>query len=178
MGLSDEVIFSLLHIPTQIGIWSYGAQVSQPIFTGGALQEICISPSHNTNRPSSRTSRQSSEHSATFPDALIGYAKLSLSSEFTNEHVADLQESVRLSILRYEGGTTTYLEVLDSQRSLLRRTLARECTGRRVSRLGSTLQSAGRRLAIVNISGQSRESTAVILKQSNLSKPFLVERAR
>jgi len=24
-----------------LGIWSYGAQVSQPIFTGGALREIC-----------------------------------------------------------------------------------------------------------------------------------------
>jgi multidrug efflux system outer membrane protein len=32
--------------------------------------------------------------------------------------VADLQESVRLSVMRYRGGTTTYLEVLDGQRSL------------------------------------------------------------
>jgi multidrug efflux system outer membrane protein len=29
-----------------------------------------------------------------------------------------LQESVRLSEMRYKGGTTTYLEVLDGQRSL------------------------------------------------------------
>ena len=34
------------------------------------------------------------------------------------EYLADLQESVRLSNLRYRGGTTTYLEVLDGQRSL------------------------------------------------------------
>ena len=26
---------------SQLGIWSYGAQVSQPIFTGGGLTEIC-----------------------------------------------------------------------------------------------------------------------------------------
>jgi multidrug efflux system outer membrane protein len=32
--------------------------------------------------------------------------------------VKDLAESVRLSIMRYQGGTTTYLEVLDGQRSL------------------------------------------------------------
>jgi multidrug efflux system outer membrane protein len=32
--------------------------------------------------------------------------------------VADLQESVRLSNLRYTGGTTTFLEVLDGQRAL------------------------------------------------------------
>jgi multidrug efflux system outer membrane protein len=32
--------------------------------------------------------------------------------------VADLRESVRLSNMRYSGGTTTFLEVLDGQRSL------------------------------------------------------------
>ena len=34
------------------------------------------------------------------------------------DSVADLQESVRLSNMRYQGGTITYLEVLDGQRSL------------------------------------------------------------
>jgi multidrug efflux system outer membrane protein len=33
--------------------------------------------------------------------------------------VATLKESVRLANMRYRGGITTYLEVLDSQRSLL-----------------------------------------------------------
>ena len=32
--------------------------------------------------------------------------------------MTDLEESVRLSIIRYQGGTTNYLEVLDGQRSL------------------------------------------------------------
>ena len=32
--------------------------------------------------------------------------------------MADLGETVRLSEARYEGGTSTYLEVLDAQRSL------------------------------------------------------------
>lgn len=32
--------------------------------------------------------------------------------------VSDLEETVRISTLRYKGGTTTYLEVLDGQRSL------------------------------------------------------------
>ena len=33
-----------------------------------------------------------------------------------NDTVADLEETVRLSKVRYQGGTTTYLEVLDGQR--------------------------------------------------------------
>ena len=51
-------------------------------------------------------------------DALIGYEKFHEVRLRQQESVADLQESVRLSKLRYEGGTTTYLEVLDGQRSL------------------------------------------------------------
>jgi outer membrane protein, multidrug efflux system len=32
--------------------------------------------------------------------------------------VKDLQESVKVSLMRYRGGTSNYLDVLDSQRSL------------------------------------------------------------
>jgi multidrug efflux system outer membrane protein len=51
-------------------------------------------------------------------NALIGYDKLHQVRLRQQDTVADLQESVRISTLRYKGGTTTYLEVLDSQRSL------------------------------------------------------------
>jgi outer membrane protein, multidrug efflux system len=51
-------------------------------------------------------------------DALIGYEKLHEVRLRQEDSVADLQESVRLSEMRYRGGTTTYLEVLDGQRSL------------------------------------------------------------
>jgi multidrug efflux system outer membrane protein len=51
-------------------------------------------------------------------DALIGYQKLHEVRLRQEESVKDLQESVRLSIKRYRGGITTYLEVLDGQRSL------------------------------------------------------------
>jgi multidrug efflux system outer membrane protein len=51
-------------------------------------------------------------------DALIGYQKFHEVRIRQENTVADLQESVRLSNMRYKGGTTTYLEVLDGQRSL------------------------------------------------------------
>lgn len=103
--------------PTQIGIWSYGAQVSQPIFTGGALrgnlhfaesqhEQALISYQQTIQRPFGNVS-----------DALIAYDKLHEARLRQENTVVDLQESVRISILRYQGGTTTYLEVLDSQRS-------------------------------------------------------------
>lgn len=103
---------------SQLGIWSYVAQVSQPIFTGGA-------PTGNLRRAKSENQQAFIAYRQTIQrafgdvsDALIGYQKLHEVRLRQEDTVADLQESVRLSILRYKGGTTTYLEVLDGQRSL------------------------------------------------------------
>lgn len=103
---------------SQIGIWSYGAQVSQPIFTAGALrgnlhlaesqhQQVLIQYRQTIQRAFGDVS-----------DALIGYEKFHQVRVRQEDTVKDLQESVRLSDMRYKGGTTTYLEVLDGQRSL------------------------------------------------------------
>ena len=103
---------------TQLGIWSYGAHVSQPIFTGGALggnlrlaesqhQQFLIAYGQTIQRAFGDVS-----------DSLIGYQKLHQVRIRQQDTVADLQEAVRLSTMRYQGGTTTYLEVLDGQRSL------------------------------------------------------------
>jgi len=51
-------------------------------------------------------------------DALIGYDKYHAVRERQEQSVRDLQESVNVSLMRYRGGTATYLDVLDSQRSL------------------------------------------------------------
>jgi outer membrane protein, multidrug efflux system len=103
---------------TQLGIWSYGAQVSQPIFTGGALKgNLHLAESQHKQllltyqQAIQRVFREVS-------DTLIGYEKLHEVRVRQEVTVADLQESVRLSDMRYQGGTTTYLEVLDGQRSL------------------------------------------------------------
>ena len=103
---------------TQLATWSYGAQVSQPVFTGGALtgnlrlakseyKQALISYQQSIQRAFGDVS-----------DALIGYEKLHQVRVRQEDTVADLRESVRLSNLRYTGGTTTFLEVLDGQRAL------------------------------------------------------------
>jgi len=103
---------------TQIGIWSYGAQVSQPIFTGGALRGN-LHLAESQYKQVLIAYRQTIQQAfGDVSDALIGYEKLHEVRIRQEATVRDLQESVRLSILRYTGGTTTYLEVLDGQRSL------------------------------------------------------------
>jgi multidrug efflux system outer membrane protein len=103
---------------SQLGIWSYGASVSQPIFTGGALRgNLRIAESQH--QQALIAYRQAIQHAfGDVSDALIGYQKNHQVRVRQEESVADLQESVRLSNMRYRGGTTTYLEVLDGQRSL------------------------------------------------------------
>ncbi len=96
------------NIPTPLGIGSYAAGLSQPIFQGGALR--------NNLRYAKSQERQ----------ALIGYQQ-TIQRAFGDDHgvrerqeqtVKDLQESVDVSLMRYRGGTANYLDVLDSQRSL------------------------------------------------------------
>jgi multidrug efflux system outer membrane protein len=103
---------------SQIGIWSYGASVSQPIFTGGALTGN-LRLAKSQDRQALLSYQQTIQRAfGDVSDALIGYQKLHEVRLRDQDTVADLQESVRLSNLRYSGGTTTYLEVLDGQRAL------------------------------------------------------------
>jgi outer membrane protein, multidrug efflux system len=110
-------VFSSL-MSTQLGIWSYGAQVSQPIFTGGALRGN-LRLAKSENQQALIAYRQAIQQAfGDVSDALIGYEKLHQVRMRQQDTVADLEETVRISTLRYKGGTTTYLEVLDGQRSL------------------------------------------------------------
>src|ERR1700733_1115836 len=103
---------------SQIGIWSYGAQVSQPIFTGGALRGN-LHLAESQHQQALIAYKEAIQHAfGDVSDALIGYQKSHEVRVRQEQTVRDLAESVRLSIMRYRGGTTTYLEVLDGQRSL------------------------------------------------------------
>jgi multidrug efflux system outer membrane protein len=99
-------------------IWAYGAQVSQPIFTGGALTGN-LKLAKSEERQELIAYKQAIQLAfRDVSDALIGYQKyyeVRVAQEVT---VKDLQDSVDTSLERYRGGITTYLEVLDGQRSL------------------------------------------------------------
>jgi multidrug efflux system outer membrane protein len=103
---------------SQLGIWSYGAQVSQPIFTGGALRGN-LRLAESQHQQALIGYRQTIQRAfGDVSDAVIAYQKFHQVRVRQEDTVSDLQESVRLSNMRYKGGTTTYLEVLDGQRSL------------------------------------------------------------
>ncbi len=103
---------------SQTGIWSYGVQVGQPIFTGGALRGN-LRLAESEQRQELIAYKQVIQLSfRDVSDALIGYQKLHQVRVAQEITVKDLQDSVDTSLRRYRGGITTYLEVLDGQRSL------------------------------------------------------------
>jgi multidrug efflux system outer membrane protein len=92
--------------------------VSQPIFTGGALKGN-LHLAESQNRQALIAYRQAIQLAfGDVSDALIGYQKLHQVRVAQETTVKDLQDTVGTSLVRYRGGITTYLEVLDGQRSL------------------------------------------------------------
>jgi len=114
-GRSD--LFSSL-MSSHAGIWSYGAQVTQPIFTGGSLRSN-LRLAQSQHQQALIAYKQTIQRAfGDVSDALIGYERYHQVRVRQGETVKDLQDSVNLSLSRYRGGITTYLEVLDGQRSL------------------------------------------------------------
>ena len=110
-------LFSSL-MRSHTGIWAYGANVAQPIFTGGRLRSN-LRLAESQHEQALIFYKQTIQRAfGDVSDALINYQKFHQVRARQEESVADLQEAVRLSNMRYRGGTANYLEVLDGQRSL------------------------------------------------------------
>jgi len=110
-------LFSSL-MSSQLGIWSYGASFAQPIFTGGRLHSG-LQLAESDERQELIAYKQAIQLAfRDVSDALIDYQKyheVRVEQEFA---VKTLRDTVSTSLTRYRGGITTYLEVLDGQRSL------------------------------------------------------------
>jgi multidrug efflux system outer membrane protein len=110
--------FAGSHIPAPLGVGTYGANASQPIFTGGYLRNN-LRYAKSQDRQALISYQQTIQRAfGDVSDALIGYDKYHTVRERQERTVKDLQASVDVSLMRYRGGTATYIDVLDSQRSL------------------------------------------------------------
>lgn len=99
-------------------IWSYGLDISVPIFTAGAIAgqvesaEAAQRESLAQYRKAVQTGFQETE------DALVGVGKTQLAREAARQQTDALANYARLARKRYDGGYSSYLEVLDAERSL------------------------------------------------------------
>jgi multidrug efflux system outer membrane protein len=110
--------FAGSYIPAPLGVGTYAASATQPIFEGGALRNN-LRYAKSQDRQALIGYEQTIQRAfGDVSDALIGYDKYHVVRERQEQSVKDLQDSVNVSLMRYRGGTSNYLDVLDSQRSL------------------------------------------------------------
>ncbi|WP_263355498.1 efflux transporter outer membrane subunit [Acidicapsa acidisoli] len=110
--------FAGSHIPAPLGAGTYSASLTQPVFEGGYLRNN-LRYAKSEERQALIGYQQTIQRAfGDVSDALIGYDKYHVVRERQEQSVKDLQESVNVSLMRYRGGTSNYLDVLDSQRSL------------------------------------------------------------
>lgn len=111
-GTQSTALSELFSGPS--GFWNVTGGLVQPIFTGGRIKSTvrfseaqkleAVLAYQNTIQQSFRE----------VSDALVGYRRNQEFAEEQRKLVVAAQDAMRLSTVRYEGGVTSYLEVLDS----------------------------------------------------------------
>jgi multidrug efflux system outer membrane protein len=100
------------------GTWAVGASLAQPIFNAGRIKsQVALAEAERQERELvyQQTIRQAFREVS---DALVGYRRFRELRESQQQVVVAAQDARRLADLRYQGGATSYLEVLDSDTRL------------------------------------------------------------
>ncbi len=96
------------------GLWSFGGQLLQPIFTGGRIRSN-VRLTEAQQQETVLVYQQSIQQAfREVSDSLVAYRK---NQEFRAQEellTNSAQDATRLANMRYQGGVTSYLEVLDS----------------------------------------------------------------
>lgn len=111
-GYQSSALTGLFSGPA--GLWNVGGNAVQPIFEGGRIRNRVKLAEAQTQEATLFYQRTIQQAFRDVSDALVAYRK---SQEFRIQqeqltHAAD--EAKNLSNMRYKGGATSYLEVLDS----------------------------------------------------------------
>ncbi len=97
------------------GLWAFGGSAIQPVFEGGRIRNRVRFARAHTEEATLFYRRTVQQAFRDVSDALVGYRK---SQEFRiqQQHLThSAEEATKLSNMRYKGGATSYLEVLDSE---------------------------------------------------------------
>jgi multidrug efflux system outer membrane protein len=97
------------------GLWSFGGQLAQPIFTGGRIRSNVRLTEAQKEEFVLRYQQAIQQAFREVSDSLIAYRK---NQEFRTQQAlvtGAAQDATRLANVRYQGGVTSYLEVLDTE---------------------------------------------------------------
>lgn len=117
LGFASSQLSSMLGGPARL--WSLGAGLGGPLFTGGliegqvaqteALQKAAVLNYQNVIQAAL----------VDVDNALVSHQKYAEQLQAEKRRIDALSQSLRLSTLRYQGGVTDYLAVLNAQQQLL-----------------------------------------------------------
>ena len=96
------------------GLWTFGGSAIQPVFEGGRIRNRVRFAQARTDEATLVYQQTVQQAFRDVSDALVGYRK---SQEFRIQQeqlTHSAEEATKLSNMRYKGGATSYLEVLDS----------------------------------------------------------------
>jgi multidrug efflux system outer membrane protein len=99
-------------------IWTATAAATQPIFTAGRTRSQVALASARTEEAVISYQQTVRQALREVSDALVGYRKLREFREQESLLFASAQDARRLADIRYQGGATSYLEVLDADTRL------------------------------------------------------------
>ena len=111
-GYQSSALSSLFTGPA--GFWNFGGQLAQPIFTAGRIRSGVKLSEAQKQEALFFYQRSIQEAFREVADSLIAYRK---NQEFREQQrllTESAQDATRLADVRYRGGVTSYLEVLDS----------------------------------------------------------------
>jgi outer membrane protein, multidrug efflux system len=112
-GFQSSALMNLFTGPA--GAWSFGASLTQPIFTAGKISSR-VRLAKARQQTATLFYQQSIQGAfRSVSDALIGYRKTREFSSHQQELFESAQDAARLSHMRYNGGVTGYLEVLTNE---------------------------------------------------------------
>lgn len=115
-GWSSTELSNLFTGPARV--WTWSGAVAAPIFTGGAIagQVKTAEAIHRQALSNYQSAIQTAFREV--EDALVDQKRTREQLEAQKRQVDALREYARIARLRYENGYTSYIEVLDSERSL------------------------------------------------------------
>jgi len=111
-GYQSSALTALFAGPA--GLWTFGGSAVQPVFEGGRIRNRVRFARARTEEATLVYQRTVQQAFRDVSDALVGYRK---SQEFRIQQeqlTHSAEEATKLSNMRYKGGATSYLEVLDS----------------------------------------------------------------
>ncbi|HXV10185.1 MAG TPA: efflux transporter outer membrane subunit [Burkholderiales bacterium] len=115
-GYASSDLDNLFSGPSQQ--WSYGGSIIGPIFTFGLIEGLVAASEAQQRQLLANYESTIQNAFREVDDSLIDNRKSRERLAAQSRQVAALRDYARLSRMRFEGGVTSYLEVLDAERSL------------------------------------------------------------